>query len=99
MSDWKNELATERKHLKSSMAVTFCILLMIPVIAVLLLSQSGCAVTASVATWDQHQNQTRGRILTDRRYGTGQDDRSLEQLREEHAEWKEMNAASHARND
>lgn len=84
---WEDELETERKHLKSSLAVTACILLMIPILAVLLWSQSGCAVEASVATWSQHQGKTRNRILTDHRFGTGQDDRSLEQLAAEHDTW------------
>lgn len=94
MPNWEDELTTERKHVKSSLAVTFCILMMVPVIIVLLVSQSGCAVEASLATWSQHREKTRNRITTEHRFGDGQDDRSREQLREEHAEWMDKNAGT-----
>lgn len=84
---WREELEIERKHVKSGLIVTGSIILIMLLISVLAL-QSGCAVTASLATWTQHQAKTRNRIQIDRRFGTGQDDRSLEQLRQEHEAWK-----------
>lgn len=55
-------------------AVIFCLCAILTIGFVF--ACSGCSAKLSLATWKQHQAETRDRVLTDRSYGDSIDDRA-----------------------
>ncbi len=57
-------------------AVVFCLCAVLGLVFIIVFG--GCAVSMDLATWNQHQAETRDRVLTDRSYGDSIDDRARE---------------------